>query len=109
MLYRFGTAKEAMMLRNKLPEEVFPKLHYCLNILDEMYGRERDYTKVGGYCIVVETRDDLLDVQRIFDYEGRLCEWVDLVGEYACELHLLGDDFSVILCMPKEFRKEDAK
>ena len=109
LLYQFGTAKEVSMLQSKLPKEVFEKLFYCLSILDEMYGEDRDYFKIGGYCMVVETREDLQEVQKIFDYEGRLCEWVDLVGEYACELHLLGDDFSLILCLPNEFRKENSK
>jgi len=109
LLYQFGTAKEVSMLQSKLPKEVFEKLFYCLGILDGMYGEDRDYFKVGGYCMVVETREDLQEVQKIFDYEGRLCEWVDLAGEYACELHLLGDDFSLILCLPNEFRKENSK
>lgn len=96
MLYKIGTAKEIPMLRNKLPDYVLDKASSYVQVLDNAYGTDRDYSKVGGYCLIAETKDDVSEAKSILNYDNRNYEWRDYVGDYSVSLYLLGDDYSIV-------------
>lgn len=103
MLYRIGTRAEARTMQTKLPKSAYEELLRCADILDEAYGAKRNYLKVGGYFMVVETYEDICKIKEVVDYETTLCEWVKLLSEtsaYLSVLYLLGDDYSVVILMP---------
>lgn len=103
MLYRIGTKAEAQTMQTKLPKSAYRELLRCADILDEAYGAERNYLKVGGYFMIAETYEDICKIKKVVDYETALCEWVKLIpGIYAyiSVLYLLGDDYSVVIFMP---------
>ena len=52
MLYKVGTKKELSMLEKKLPYYVSEKLSEYIDILNDAYGENRDYTKRGGYVLL---------------------------------------------------------
>ena len=89
------------MLEKLFPEYVSEKLSEYIDILNDAYGENRDYTKRGGYVLVVENSKDVLAIGTIFDYRSLLFEWVDRMGDdYVAVLYMLNDDYSIVLCMP---------
>lgn len=101
LLYKVGTKKELSMLGNKLPKYVSEKLLEYIDILNDAYGENRDYTKRGGYVLIVENSDDVLSIDTIFDYRSLLFEWVDRLGDdYIAVLYMLSDDYAIVLCLP---------
>ena len=93
------------MLSERAPKQVVDELTSCIGALDRAYGKERNYYRVGGYVIYADTA---YDVERVKDtFLGGLCEWESVVEDYLLELHLLGDDFSIIFCYPQKFKKEE--
>lgn len=103
MLYRIGTIQELHGLRLTLPEEVLTELARDVAILDLEYGKERDWSQVGGYAVVAETSEDVSQFQELVDFETRPCEWATRVGKgsgYLSALYLLNDDYAVMAFMP---------
>ena len=96
MLYMVGTLKEIAMLTRKFPDYVIEKVFSYVQVLDNAYGADRDYSKVGGYCLIAETDDDVSEAKAILDYDNRNYEWRDFVGDSSVALYLLGDDYSIV-------------
>lgn len=102
MLYRIGTGKELLPLQGKVPDAVMKQLRYCIDVLDEAYGADREYLHSGGYCLLAETKDDLPGICEIMDLDSYPHEWVKpLDGDYLSALYLLGDDFSIVVFLPR--------
>jgi hypothetical protein len=104
MIYRLGTGREVLSLREKLLPDVYDELAYQLAILDSNYGADRDYYESGGYAVVAETDADLLAVKaQIIDYENYPCEWSSQLNDsgYIFAIYVLNDDYSLSLFMPK--------
>ena len=101
MLYRIGTVKEIDAIRNKFPEAVIEQLHYCTKTLDDDYGADRDYLQSGGYSLLAENEQDLVNIKPIIDFDNHPCEWADcLDGGYLSALYLMNDDYSIVVFMP---------
>lgn len=101
MLYKVGTKKELSMLEMELPEYVSEKLLEYIDVLNDAYGKNRDYTKKGGYILIAEDSDDVLSIDTIFDYRSLLFEWIDRLGDdYVAVLYMLSDDYAIVLCLP---------
>lgn len=101
MLYRVGNILEAMSLPLALPKEVKRQIVSCTSYLDKHYGTDRDYIQTGGYSLIPETDEDVLEVKEIVDYEDHPCEWVNRIGEdYVSALFVMNDDFTILLFMP---------
>ena len=101
MLYKIGTKKELSMLERELPKYVSEKLLEYIDVLNDAYGENRDYTKRGGYILIVEDSEDVLSINDIFDYRSLLFEWVDRLGDdYIAVLYMLSDDYAIVLCLP---------
>lgn len=100
MLYRIGTRNEMNSLDLPVRECVFERLQECIEILDDAYGENRDYSKKGGYVIVAENCDDVASFKDVLDYENRPCEWVDMVSDYIIAMYLISDDYAIVVAMP---------
>ena len=100
MIYRIGTKNELNSISLPISECVFERLQECIEIFDDAYGENRDYSKKGGYVIVAENYDDVLSVKDILDYDNRLCEWVDKVSDYIIAKYLISDDYAIVVAMP---------
>ena len=103
LLYRIGTARELDSQECEFPEFVAEKVLYYVTVLDGAYGMDRDYLKSGGYVLVAQNCKDIADVKVIVDYDVLLSEWVEVIGDnYLAVLYLLGDDYSIVVIMPKD-------
>ena len=105
MLYKVGTTKELSFLKNRLPDQVYSEVFRGVAILDGEYGAERDYLKSGGYSVIVETKEDILALKKIVDFNTHFCEWVTTISKdtgYLSALFLINDDFSIMAYIPRK-------
>ena len=102
MFQIIGTKQQAVRVKNTKPKEAYELLIQTVAILDENYGSQRDYTKIGGYCIIADTEEDLNRAELYLDYEQRLYEWEEVYEDIIARLYLLGDDFAIVLFMRGE-------
>ena len=59
-MYKVGTRKDAEAIRGKVPDEVYREIFHIADILESVYGKDRDIDKDdGGFILVVEDREDL--------------------------------------------------
>lgn len=103
MLYRIGTRSELPRVEGRLPEQVMTELFQGVMILDVEYGEERDYLQSGGYSLIAETENDVVQLRQILDVDTRPCEWATRIGRdtgYLSALYLLNDDFAIMVYMP---------
>lgn len=100
MIYRIGTIADLANTSLIIPLEVSQKLTECIAILDDAYGANRDYFRTGGYALLIDDIADVSALQAIIDFESIPCEWIIRLRNYLCALYLLGDDFSIVVCMP---------
>lgn len=104
MLYRIGHKKEVYGCGCKFHKRALQEVDYGLMILDETYGGDRDWEKVGGYSILAETPEDVEAVKAYVDFEKHPPEWVTSISYtgITSSLFVLNNDFSIIVYMPKE-------
>ena len=70
MLYIVGTQKEALKLKELLPEEVFVEVMGTAKIIDEAYGSERDiFENDGGYVCIVENDTDVAELNSKYEVD----------------------------------------
>ena len=103
MIYRIGTEKDFPILANKLPERVLTEILRGVVILDSEYGADRDYLQEGGYSLVVESAEDIPQLQQIVNFNTHPCEWATRIGRdtrYLAVLYVLNDDYSIMVYMP---------
>ena len=96
MMTIIGTKQQAVKQRNALSKEAYELLVQTVAILDDNYGSQRDYTKVGGYCIIADGKESL-DIT-----EEMIPEWEEVYADVIVRLYLLGDDFAIVLFMRGE-------
>lgn len=78
-----------------------------LKILDANYGDERNIdTDLGGYVLVLETKDDVIEVKENI-LKDIIAEYVDDVEceggkQYSLSLFLLSSDYAVVVVCTKE-------
>ena len=104
MLCRVGRPAELPMIRSRLPERVYSEMLRGVAILDAEYGAEREYLQSGGYSVIVETEEDVLEFKKIVDFDTHPCEWATVIGKstgFLSALFLLNDDFSIMAYMPQ--------
>jgi len=98
MLWRIGTVEEALALDGIVPDDVHNDIVRDLAILDDEYGKERNYLVDGCYTLIADTKEDVLMALKVVG-EGRPCEWVIRLGTsgWTNTLFLLGDNFGIVL------------
>lgn len=78
-----------------------------LNILDDIYGVERNIDEdLGGYVLVLEIKDDVIEAKENI-LKDIIAEYVDdIEGEgdkqYCLYLFLLSSDYAVVIVATKE-------
>lgn len=100
MLYKLGTIRELTEQAISLPEPAMTELVTSLTILDSEYGEDRDYLQEGGYSVIIETAEDILQFKAIVDYDAHPCEWATRQGSFVSALFLLNDDYAIMAFMP---------
>lgn len=102
MLYQIGTQRELPLLPSGLPQAVITEILQGLIVLDAEYGVDRNYLESGGYSLLVETKEDILKLRDIINYEKHPCEWATRIGNtgYISALYILNDDFSIMVYLP---------
>ena len=104
MIIKFGKTSDCEFLPSKIPIDVVDFLKDNIDILDNAYGHNRNPYRDGGYVIYA---DDNYDIQNIKEnVVSNVYEWDKNINGYLIELHLLGDDFAVIFCYPKNIKGE---
>lgn len=73
MLWRIGTAADALALDGIVPDDVHNDIVRGLAILDDEYGAERNYLVDGGYVLIANTGEDVRQALKVVG-ESRLCE-----------------------------------
>ena len=102
MLWRIGTVEEALALDGIVPDDVHNDIVRDLVILDDEYGKERNYLVDGGYTLIADTKEDVCQALRLVG-ENRPFEWTIRLGKsgYTSSLFLLGDDLGIVLYAPE--------
>ncbi|MGG7144776.1 hypothetical protein ACQPVP_15135 [Clostridium nigeriense] len=78
-----------------------------LNILDDSYGAERNIdTDLGGYVLVLETKDDVSEVKENI-LKDIIAEYVDDIEceggkQYCLSLFILSSDYAIVVVTTKE-------
>ena len=107
MIYKIGTMNEIALIENVFPVAVVDCVFDCVGILDEAYCANRDYHSVGGYALITNSDDDLVEVKKTIDIESLLCEWINLLdNDYLSALYLISDDYAIMLIAPKTFQEK---
>ena len=103
MLTKFRTIQEIHNTTCSYPHEVISALLADCELLDRVYGKNRDYNESGGYSIVIDHLDDLPMLRNIINYDDHLCEWATRLGNsgYISALYIMNNDFSIIVFMPE--------
>ena len=104
-----GATKECVGLYDQLPRRVADEVLCGLAVLDSEYGEDRNYFETGGYSLIAETEEDLLQARKIFDDRIHSCEWATRLGDsgYCSALYLLSNEFSVMLYIPIALANDD--
>ena len=56
-MYKIGTRRDAEVIRGKVPDEVYREIFHIADILESVYGKDRDIDKDdGGFILVAEDR-----------------------------------------------------
>ena len=108
-MIKIVTSKEINKIE-KLPIEVIKDVKETLNLLDYMYGAERNDKDLGGYAIVLEGKKDIewLSKEAYLDIYNDYPELMDkLSAEWVRLVFLLNSDFSIVVYGTKELIQLD--
>ena len=100
-------SKVSELIGMELEVNAISTIEEQINILDESYGAERDIdADLGGYVLVLETKDDVIEVKENI-LKDIIAEYVDDIEceggkQYCLSLFLLSSDYAVIVVATKE-------
>ena len=100
MVYKLRTLRDADALPHTFPPRVWEEILHSTAILESEYGEQPDTSGVGGYNMVVETKDDLEAISREIDLNAHLPEWVCPLDSFTSALYVMNDDFVILLFLP---------
>lgn len=108
MLYTIGTTAEIPTLPSHLPEKLVTEIFQGLVILDAEYEPTRNYLEIGGYSVILETKEDIQKFSHIIDIETRHPEWATFIDKtcYISALYIMNNDFSIMVYMPTNIMPE---
>ena len=91
-----------------LPLEVQNGILDALQVLDEDYGKDRDYKKEGGFVAILESLSDFrmfMEFNLDFAKDEIITEYQDVVADdmFTMSLLLIGDNYQIVVVTPKEF------
>ncbi|MDK0537452.1 hypothetical protein QTH16_05090 [Clostridium perfringens] len=100
-------SKISDLIGMELEVNVIATIEEQLNILDESYGAERNIdADLGGYVLVLETKDDVIEVKQNI-LKDIIAEYVDDIEceggkQYCLSLFILSSDYAVVVVATKE-------
>lgn len=105
-MYKIGTRRDAEVIRGKVPDEVYREIFHIADILESVYGKDRDIDKDdGGFILVAEDREDLKYFSnRYIDLKKGLHEVSQAIpsseGVYLNLLFLCNNEYGINLFAP---------
>ena len=103
MLYIIGNAYEIGKYSGIINERVLRDIGVSIKNLEYSYGMGFDYTKVGGYSVIVDSADDITAFSETLNIDLGRFEWIAPVedSDYVTALFVVSNDFTVTLYLPK--------
>ena len=105
-MYNIGTRRDAEVIRGKVSDEVYREIFHIADILESVYGKDRDIDKDdGGFILVAEDREDLKHFSsRYIDLKKGLHEVSQAIpsseGVYLNLLFLCNNEYGINLFAP---------
>lgn len=99
MMHRIENIYGAEKIKDKLPKKIYEKL-----ITDT---RKLDEGVFDGCSLVLETKEDLLELRSVIDYTVHLSEETKQVSGYLSCLYLMNNEYSVNVFMPTEIAPKE--
>ena len=103
MFYKITTLTELEEIKEKLPDEVYGKIHDIIATLDREYGEKRTIdTSDGGYVVYADSREEIDEAIKVMCFEKKTPELVDIIGGYLNTLYLRHNEFGVNFIAPRK-------
>jgi hypothetical protein len=106
MTYKIGTLKDLEEVQEKIPPDVYNKIHDIVSMLDREYGgadtRNID-TSDGGIVLFGDSNGSIAEVEKIINLDKRVPEWVERIGaEYLNVLYIVTNEYSINVIIKKD-------
>ena len=111
MIFKLGHVEDVESLAIK-DADVRSSVQDYLEILDNAYGKDRNIDEDdGGYVLYCTEGTDLSEVEKYFDFNSLVPEWVshfDCKPKYLAVLYLLSSDYAIVVVITeKDYIKEN--
>lgn len=101
MVYKLGHEAEISSLPFPVSGELYDNLLEFLLVLDNEYGSDRNVEQDdGGYVLFCTPGTTDNEIQRYFDFNGFISDWVTSIlhdPDYCAALYFLREDYVVVL------------
>ena len=85
MLRKIGTLAQAQALKEQLHPDLYQAITHDLYLMDSIYGSGRSYFTHGGYSVIVDSKDDLPELQNIIDLKSHAPEELQFYSSYKTD------------------------
>ena len=108
MYYKLGTIKELEEIKDKIPEEVYTKIHDILMTLDNEYGADRNIDESdGGFVVYSDNQDGIDEAIKVMHLDKKMPELVDSIGGYLNALYLRHNEYGVNFITPRDSKSKN--
>ena len=102
---------ELYNVRAKVPYEIYMEIENLTDILDGLYGKDRDENSDGGITVIAEKKADLKTIIRDYaSLEEFDCDGIDILTSsnenYLNLLYLRNNEYGVNVIIPERLLKE---
>lgn len=107
MLRKIGTVAQVKKIKEQLHPDLYQAITHDLYLMDSIYGSGRSYFTHGGYSVIVDSKDDLPELQNIIDLKSHAPEELQFYSScnYLSALFLMNNDFSIMVWIPASLVK----
>jgi len=103
MYYKLGTIKDLEAVKDKIPTEVYDKIHEILSTLDNEYGANRNIDENdGGFVVYSDSQDGIDEALKITHLDKKMPELVDVIGGYINSFFLKNNEYGINFIAPRE-------
>ena len=101
-------------VRAKVPYEIYMEIENLTDILDGLYGKDRDENSDGGIIVIAEKKADLKTIIRDYaSLEEFDCDGIDILTSrnenYLNLLYLRNNEYGVNVIIPERLLKEGVR
>ena len=105
---------ELYNVRAKVPYEIYMEIENLTDILDGLYGKDRDENSDGGIIVIAEKKADLKTIIRDYaSLEEFDCDGIDILTSrnenYLNLLYLRNNEYGVNVIIPERLLKEGVR